>query len=118
VTAPAENGWFTASGHFWIYYNTRKGKKPTNRTKEQELFVKSPWVIMHFKNKESALSKDPDRADWVDIYAQEIRDDSYLSVRTVYVDRPPRSPLSRWRRDSSIRHVRAYLLVKGTIKYR
>jgi hypothetical protein len=129
VTLTEEQEWKTVSGHFWIYYNTRKGRKPAHPTEEEELWAKSPWIIMHFKNRESAFSKDPDRVDYHDIYAQEIRNDGFVGIQSIYVDRPPlklsqkfplklsqKLPLRNHR--TSSRNVRAYLIVEGVIKYR
>jgi len=120
VTA-TEQEWKTASGYFWIYYNTRKGRKPAHPTDEEELRANSPWVIMHFKEKEWAFSKEPDKATYHDIYAQEIRNDSFVGVQSVYRERHPgKLPVKlSWRRRRALPgHVRAFLLIEGTIKYR
>jgi hypothetical protein len=107
-----EEGWTAFRGWAWLYYNTRKGKKPAYRTEEQELWSKSPWVLKRFKDPAAAYSKDPDRASWNDIFCQEVVITGSTS-KTVYVDDPP------WRgRRDSVRYVRGYLLVEGTIRYR
>jgi len=125
-----EEGWRTASGYFWIYYNTHRGREPSRQPNERELWEKSPWIIKHFKSREASLSKDPDPSDWLDIYAQELRNDNSINVKSVYVDRPPNRGLGssiRYVRahvpplrgkEDSIKYVRAYLWIEGTIKYR
>jgi hypothetical protein len=119
----AEVGWKAVHGYFWIYYNTGNGHKSTDRTEKHETAGTSPWIIKQFKDKEASFSKDPDAGDWHDIFAQEVKNNSIVSFRTVYVDRHRRPlpiyKLPPWnnRRDPS-RYVRAYLWVEGTILYK
>ena len=115
-----EGDWKSASGYFWIYYNTGKGRKGTRPTKDQESSEKLPWIIKQFKSKETSLSSDPGRGDWHDIFAREVKNSGFLNVKTVYADRPPwKSRLSPWKgTEDSPRYVRAYLWVEGDILYR
>ena len=115
-----ETEWKTATGCFWIYYNTGKGLKSKGKNDGEES-SKLPWIIKQFKTKEASLSKDPDRTDWKDIFAQEVKNGNRLTVKTVYADRPPwKGKLTPWKKNTieSPRYVRAYLWVEGDIEYR
>ena len=101
-----------ATGFFWVYYNTRKGRKPAY-TEEYELWEKSPWVIKRFASKEQAFHRGPrsNEAPFHDIFAQTVTIRG--TCTTVYIPDPP------WKeaRADSIHYVRGYMVVEGEIEW-
>lgn len=116
----ASGNWTKIEGYFWLYYNTRTGRPPNMRTEEWQRWKQTPWIIRQFKGTPHAPAKIwweqdyPRRDMFTDIFAQEIRSVGWRAeFTTFYTDNPP------WRNQrTSIRYVKGFLKVSGTLEYR